>query len=118
LGERAQFLRDFADLDAADLATYSHIFKTYYVPNNAVLLVLGDVKAEEGIRLAKKHLARFRRERRRRSRSQRARTSRGAARQRGGKIRDVTRDGHWIRLKKFFRAVRRAEPDQQRRRTE
>jgi len=25
-------------------------FKTYYVPNNAVLLVLGDVKAEEGLR--------------------------------------------------------------------
>jgi len=24
-------------------------FKTYYVPNNAVLLMLGDVKAEEGI---------------------------------------------------------------------
>ena len=30
-------------------------FKTYYVPNNAVLLVLGDVKAEEGIALAKKY---------------------------------------------------------------
>ena len=30
-------------------------FKTYYVPNNAVLLILGDMKPEEGIALAKKH---------------------------------------------------------------
>jgi predicted Zn-dependent peptidase len=30
-------------------------FKTYYVPNNAVLLMLGDVKAEEGFAFAKKY---------------------------------------------------------------
>jgi zinc protease len=30
-------------------------FKTYYLPNNAVLLMLGDVKADEGMALAKKY---------------------------------------------------------------
>ena len=49
------FYGDFADLDAADLADVQAFFKTYYVPNNAVLLMLGDVKAEEAIALAKKH---------------------------------------------------------------
>jgi zinc protease len=51
------FYGDFADLDAADLADVQSFFKTYYVPNNAVLLVLGDVKAEEGIALATKYFA-------------------------------------------------------------
>ena len=49
------FYGDFADLDAADLADVQAFFKTYYVPNNAVLLMLGDVKAEEGIALAKRY---------------------------------------------------------------
>jgi len=49
------FYGDFADLDAADLADVQAFFKTYYVPNNAVLLMLGDVKAEEGIALARKY---------------------------------------------------------------
>jgi zinc protease len=49
------FYGDFADLDAADLADVQAFFKTYYVPNNAVLLVLGDVKAEEGMALAQKY---------------------------------------------------------------
>src|SRR5579859_2669206 len=51
------FYGDFADLDAADLADVQAFFKTYYVPNNAVLLMLGDVKAEEGFALAKKLFA-------------------------------------------------------------
>jgi zinc protease len=51
------FYGDFADLDAADLADVQAFFKTYYVPNNAVLLVLGDVKADEGIALAKKYFS-------------------------------------------------------------
>jgi len=51
------FYGDFADLDAADLADVQSFFKTYYVPNNAVLLVLGDVKAEEGVALATKYFA-------------------------------------------------------------
>jgi zinc protease len=49
------FYGDFADLDAANLSDVQAFFKTYYVPNNAVLLVLGDVKPEEGFALAKKH---------------------------------------------------------------
>jgi zinc protease len=51
------FYGDFADLDAADLKDVQSFFKTYYVPNNAVLLVLGDVKAEEGLALATKYFA-------------------------------------------------------------
>src|SRR5271167_4608525 len=47
------FYGDFADLDAANLADVQAFFKTYYVPNNAVLLMLGDVKPEEGFALAK-----------------------------------------------------------------
>jgi zinc protease len=51
------FYGDFADLDAADLADVQAFFKTYYVPNNAVLLVLGDVKAQEGVALAEKYFS-------------------------------------------------------------
>jgi zinc protease len=47
------FYGDFSDLDAASLADVQAFFKTYYVPNNAVLLILGDVKAAEGISLAR-----------------------------------------------------------------
>jgi zinc protease len=49
------FYGDFADLDAASLADVQAFFKTYYVPNNAVLLILGDVQPGEGIALAKKY---------------------------------------------------------------
>jgi len=49
------FYGDFADLDAASLVDVQSFFKTYYVPNNAVLLILGDVKPGEGIALAKKY---------------------------------------------------------------
>ena len=49
------FYGDFADLDAASLADVQTFFRTYYVPNNAVLLILGDVKREEGIALAQKY---------------------------------------------------------------
>src|SRR5450755_4930104 len=49
------FYGDFADLDAASLADVQSFFKTYYVPNNAVLLILGDVKPGDGIALAKKY---------------------------------------------------------------
>jgi zinc protease len=51
------FYGDFADLDAADLGDVQSFFKTYYVPNNAVLLLLGDVKAEEGVALATKYFS-------------------------------------------------------------
>ena len=46
------FYGDFADLDAATLADVQAFFKTYYAPNNAVLLMLGDVRPEEAIALA------------------------------------------------------------------
>src|SRR5262249_31536448 len=49
------FYGDFADLDAASLADVQEFFKSYYLPNNAVLLILGDVKGEEGLALAKKY---------------------------------------------------------------
>jgi len=51
------FYGDFADLDAAHLGDVQAFFKTYYVPNNAVLLLLGDVKAGEGMALAEKHFS-------------------------------------------------------------
>ena len=51
------FYGDFADLDAASLVDVQTFFKTYYLPNNAVLLILGDVQPGEGIALAKKYFA-------------------------------------------------------------
>ncbi|MGB9431041.1 MAG: pitrilysin family protein, partial [Candidatus Acidiferrum sp.] len=49
------FYGDFADLDAASLADVQKFFRTYYVPNNAVLLLLGDVNPQEGLPLAEKY---------------------------------------------------------------
>jgi len=49
------FYGDFADLDAACLADVQAFFRSYYLPNNAVLLILGDVNANEGFALAEKH---------------------------------------------------------------
>ena len=51
------FYGDFADLDAANLADVQKFFTTYYVPNNAVLLMLGDIKVEEGVALATKYFS-------------------------------------------------------------
>ena len=51
------FYGDFADLDAASLVDVQKFFRTYYVPNNAVLLLLGDVKPQEGLALAEKYFA-------------------------------------------------------------
>jgi zinc protease len=51
------FYGEFADLDAASLSDVQAFFKTYYSPNNAVLLILGDVAPEEGFALATKHFA-------------------------------------------------------------
>ena len=49
------FYGDFADLDAASLADVQTFFHTYYVPNNAVLLILGDVNPADGFSLAEKY---------------------------------------------------------------
>jgi predicted Zn-dependent peptidase len=51
------FYGDFADLDAASLADVQAFFRTYYIPNNAVLLILGDVNAGDGFALAEKYFA-------------------------------------------------------------
>ena len=49
------FYGDFADLDAATLADVQNFFRTYYSPNNAVLLMLGDLDPAEGFALAKRY---------------------------------------------------------------
>jgi zinc protease len=49
------FYGDFADLDAASLGDVQKFFRTYYVSNNAVLLLLGDVTVQDGFALAEKH---------------------------------------------------------------
>jgi zinc protease len=49
------FYGDFADLDAATLVDVQAFFKAYYVPNNAVLLMIGDVGPEEGFALAQRY---------------------------------------------------------------
>ena len=51
------FYGDFADLDAASLADVQAFFRAYYVPNNAVLLILGDANSSEGFALSEKHFA-------------------------------------------------------------
>jgi len=51
------FYGDFADLDAASLADVQAFFRTYYVPNNAVLLILGDVSPADAFALGEKHFA-------------------------------------------------------------
>ncbi len=51
------FYGDFADLDAASLGDVQAFFRTYYLPNNAVLLILGDVNLDEGFALAEKYFA-------------------------------------------------------------
>ena len=51
------FYGDFADLDAASLADVQVFFRSYYIPNNAVLLILGDVSASDGFALAEKYFA-------------------------------------------------------------
>ncbi len=49
------FYGDFADLDAATLADVQQFFHTYYAPNNAVLLMIGDLDPSEAFSLAKRH---------------------------------------------------------------
>jgi zinc protease len=49
------FYGDLADLEAATLEDVRSFFKTYYAPNNAVLVVVGDTTAAEVRKLAEKH---------------------------------------------------------------
>jgi predicted Zn-dependent peptidase len=49
------FYGDLAELEAATLDDVRAFFKTYYAPNNAVLVVVGDAAASDVRRLAEKH---------------------------------------------------------------
>src|SRR5262249_14417407 len=49
------FYGDFADLDAATLADVQAFFRSYYAPNNAVLLMVGDFEPAAAFAMAKKH---------------------------------------------------------------
>ncbi|MGC1107223.1 MAG: pitrilysin family protein [Candidatus Acidiferrales bacterium] len=49
------FYGDFADLDAASLADVRAFFHTYYAPNNAVLLMVGDVDPKQAFGLARRY---------------------------------------------------------------
>lgn len=49
------FYGDFADLDAATLEDVRTFFHTYYAPNNAVLLMVGDVEPKESFELVRKY---------------------------------------------------------------
>jgi predicted Zn-dependent peptidase len=49
------FYGDLKDLDAATLADVESFFKTFYAPNNAVLVVVGDFDAAQTMDWVKKH---------------------------------------------------------------
>jgi len=49
------FYGDLADLEAATLDDVRSFFKTYYAPNNAVLVVVGDTTAADVRPMAEKH---------------------------------------------------------------
>lgn len=49
------FYGDLAELEAATLDDVRNFFRTYYAPNNAVLVVVGDTSAAEVKALAEKH---------------------------------------------------------------
>jgi zinc protease len=49
------FYGDFADLDAATLEDVRNFFHTYYAPNNAVLVMLGDFDPSAAFSLAKRY---------------------------------------------------------------
>jgi zinc protease len=49
------FYGDFADLDAATLEDVRNFFRTYYAPNNAVLVMIGDLDPAEAFARAQRH---------------------------------------------------------------
>ena len=51
------FYGDLADLDSAKLEDVDAFFKTFYAPNNAVLVVTGDFKMEEAKKWVKEYFA-------------------------------------------------------------
>jgi zinc protease len=51
------FYGDFKDLDAAQIGDVSKFYEQYYSPNNAVLAVVGDFKAEDMLAKVEKYFA-------------------------------------------------------------
>jgi predicted Zn-dependent peptidase len=51
------FYGDLAHLDAASLTDVQQFFKTYYAPNNAVLVVTGDIDTAQTLAWVKKYFA-------------------------------------------------------------
>ena len=51
------FYGDLEDLDAATLAEVGQFFKTYYAPNNAVLVVTGDIDTAQTLGWIRKYFA-------------------------------------------------------------
>ena len=51
------FYGDLEDLDAATLADVQAFFKTYYAPNNAALVVVGDFEPTAALAMIKKYFA-------------------------------------------------------------
>ncbi len=49
------FYGDFADLDAASLEDVQRFFHTYYAPNNAVLLMVGDLEPAGAFEMARRY---------------------------------------------------------------
>lgn len=49
------FYGDLKDLEAATLGDVQQFFRTYYAPNNAALVVVGDFDPPEGLALVKKY---------------------------------------------------------------
>lgn len=49
------FYGDFVDLDAATLEDVRTFFHTFYAPNNAVLVMVGDLEPKEAFALAKRY---------------------------------------------------------------
>jgi predicted Zn-dependent peptidase len=49
------FYGDFRDLDAAKIDDVRKFFERYYIPNNAVLAIVGDVNADEVLAKAEKY---------------------------------------------------------------
>ena len=49
------FYGDFAELEAATLADVQSFFETYYAPNNAVVIVVGDIASADALALVQKY---------------------------------------------------------------
>ncbi len=53
------FYGDLSELEAATIQDVQTFFETYYAPNNAVLVVVGDTTFDEVVTLARKHFGRI-----------------------------------------------------------